>query len=141
MSPYMDSLDSLDDLEAEALVRRTARLVHLLHTTDTVSFSPKWSTGAYIDLSQPVHWLRLVGGRWLLVASSDHSVSNLTCWDISLVTTRGLAEPTAECFLPGPIKTGQVEIQSEAIVIALAVGPSRYVVSFLDFQLLAVIAH
>lgn len=82
-----------------------------------------------MKLSQPVHWLRLVAGRWLMVASWDHSISKLSCWDISLVT-RGLLEPVAECFLSGPVKTGQVEIQpGTGIVIGLSVGPSRYVSS------------
>lgn len=134
MLPQMHLLDSVDDIETEALARRTARLRHLLHTTESISVSSKRSTGLLLNLSQPVHWLRLVAGRWLLVASSDHSVSKLTCWDISLVVTRGLAEPTTECFLPGQVKTGQVEIQSGAIVIALAVGPSRYVMSSMAFR-------
>lgn len=61
------------------------------------------------------------------MASSDHSVSKLSCWDIPLVT-RGLLEPVAECFLPGVSKTGRVEVQDGiGIVVALAVGPSRCV--------------
>ena len=38
---------------------------------------------------------------------------------------KGNYKPTAECFFVGPIKTGEIEMQPDGLVIALAVE-SRY---------------
>ena len=57
--------------------------------------------------------------RWLFVASSDAFVSSLICWDTNAVF-KGNSKPNAECF-SGPIKTGEIEVQTDGLVIALAV--------------------
>lgn len=115
---YTRPLDSLSSDSVEAIVLRA------IHTSDS------WSGGAvtpkrvmHLDLPQSVDWLKLVNGRWLIVASSDNYVSKLSCWDMSLVST-GSVKPSAECFLPGRVNTVKLEVQSNGVVIALGISTS-----------------
>ncbi|KAJ6488128.1 hypothetical protein C8R47DRAFT_1320522 [Mycena vitilis] len=122
LPPYLKSRDLLGSIELEALVRRALRLAH------------KWETGNLepannwrLYLPRSITWLRLVNGTWLFVASSDTDSSKISCWELSMLF-QGYAEPLAEAYLPGPVKTAKLEVQASGIVLALGlVGGSSSV--------------
>jgi len=116
---YRKSVDSLDANQIEAL---TLRALHLAQDWTHRMVQPR--SLIRLDLPRCVTWVRIVSARWLFVASSDAFVSSLICWDINAVFKENNV-PTAECFFSGPIKTGQIEVQTDGLTIALAVG-SRY---------------
>lgn len=74
-----------------------------------------------LDLPRTVTWLRLVSSRWLIVASYDTQASVLSCWNIEMAL-RGEKTPVAECFLPGPVRSAELELQADGgIVLAISV--------------------
>ncbi|KAJ7760687.1 hypothetical protein DFH07DRAFT_957522 [Mycena maculata] len=116
LPPYIKGYALLDAGTLEALAHRVSRL------------SVEWEIGALtpvhdwrLDLPQSITWLRLVAGIWLFVASSDNHISKITCWDLSLVF-QGSKEPLAEAYLPGQVKTGEMEMQDSGVVLALGLG-------------------
>ncbi|KAJ6451489.1 hypothetical protein C8R47DRAFT_301770 [Mycena vitilis] len=113
---YLKGYDLLGSIELEALVRRALRLAH---KWETGNLAPVNSWRLY--LPQSITWLRLVNGTWLFVASSDTDSSKISCWELSMLF-QGYAEPLAEAFLPGQVKTAKLEVQASGIVIALGLG-------------------
>ncbi|KAJ6492777.1 hypothetical protein C8R47DRAFT_1119741 [Mycena vitilis] len=118
LPPYLGKPQTLDSIALEALVRRVAHLDRKwtrndLHPADI------WRH----NLCQSITWLRLVNGSWLFVASSDNYVSKISCWDLSLVF-QGSTEPIVEAYLPGKVKTAQVQVQDIGVVLALGLGPN-----------------
>ena len=116
---HRKSIDSLDASQIEAL---TLRALHLAHDWARGIVQPR--SIVHLDLPRCITWVRVVSARWLLVASLDAYVSSLICWDINAVF-KGNYKPTAECFFVGPIKTREIEMQPDGLVVALAVE-SRY---------------
>jgi hypothetical protein len=114
---YLKSPDLLDAAELEALVVRVSQLKRKW-TTNDISPVNVWR----LKLPQSITWLRLVAGRWIFVASSDNEVSKISCWDLSSFF-QGNIEPIAEAYLPGQVKTGQLEVQNGGIILALGLGP------------------
>ena len=76
---------------------------------------------ASLGLPKSVTWLRIVGGRWLLVAASNQEISTFSCWTLTDVF-EGKPKPLAERYLPGPVHDGEVEVQMEGVVIAISIG-------------------
>ncbi|EIW79573.1 hypothetical protein CONPUDRAFT_166320 [Coniophora puteana RWD-64-598 SS2] len=72
------------------------------------------------DLPRSVTWLKLVEGRWLLVASMDTMCSRLEVYDIS-ATGKGIFGPLAGCYLSGPITSGEADIRNGQLRAAVAV--------------------
>ncbi|TDL26863.1 hypothetical protein BD410DRAFT_782951 [Rickenella mellea] len=72
------------------------------------------------EATYAITWLRLIRGRWCLVASSNLNESRLTLWDLSPRSDE--SRPCAKIFLPGPIMDGQVEDNSNIIRVAVTVG-------------------
>lgn len=62
--------------------------------------------------------MKLVKGRWCLVASSDASQSRLSLFD----SGSGALQLITENFLPGPIMDGQLEDVEEYVHLAVTVG-------------------
>lgn len=117
MPQYLTKCDLLDVSTLEALVLRVARLAQKWRKNDICPVNV-WR----LDLCQSITWLRLVSGSWLFVASSDNDVSKISCWDLSLIF-QGYTDPIAEAYLPGQVKTAQLEIQETGVVLALGLGP------------------
>ncbi|KAJ7161072.1 hypothetical protein C8R46DRAFT_1194422 [Mycena filopes] len=115
---YMKDPSLLDSATLEALVVRVSQVGCRWRKNDLLPVNA-WQMG----LPQSITWLRLVIGRWLFVASSDNHVSKIACWDLSLLF-QGNLEPVAEAYLPGQVKTAQLEVQDTGIVLALGLGPS-----------------
>ncbi|KAJ7038950.1 hypothetical protein C8F04DRAFT_1392752 [Mycena alexandri] len=114
----MKAPNLLDATALEALVVRVLRLARRWRNNDLFPVQV-WR----LNLCQSITWLRLVAGSWLFVASSDNYVSKITCWDMTLLFQNHM-EPIAEAYLPGQVKTAQLEVQDSGIVIALGLGPS-----------------
>ncbi|KAJ7038935.1 hypothetical protein C8F04DRAFT_331720 [Mycena alexandri] len=114
----MKAPNLLDATALEALVVRVLRLARRWRNNDLFPVQV-WR----LNLCQSITWLRLVAGSWLFVASSDNYVSKITCWDMSLLFQNHM-EPIAEAYLPGQVKTAQLEVQDSGLVIALGLGPS-----------------
>ncbi|KAJ7613759.1 hypothetical protein DFH06DRAFT_1369377 [Mycena polygramma] len=115
---YLRNPDTLECIALEALVRRVAHLERKWSRKDLCPVDV-WR----MNLCQSITWLRLINGSWLLVASSDNHVSKISCWDLSLVF-QGYTEPIAEAYLPGQVKTAQVQVQDTGVVLALGLGPN-----------------
>ncbi|KAK7017342.1 hypothetical protein R3P38DRAFT_2986696 [Favolaschia claudopus] len=86
-----------------------------------------------LRLPQCITWLRLVAGTWLFVASSDNDISKISCWDVPSIL-RGNRQPLAEAYLPGQVKTGELEVQASGIVLALGLGPESPAVHLITLQ-------
>jgi hypothetical protein len=113
--PYLRPISDLNAEELEALTRRAGWL------------APNWSLEVVrpqvivrLDVPRTVTWLRLILGRWLFVASYDTQSSSLSCWDVGMAFI-GEKMPVAECFFSGPMKSAELELQADGIVIALSV--------------------
>lgn len=71
----------------------------------------------YVSMS--VTWVRIVRGRWCLVACSNLKNSQLLVWDLQF----SQAEPHKSTFyLPGPVADGVIEDNKNEILIALTIG-------------------
>ncbi|KAJ7161171.1 hypothetical protein C8R46DRAFT_1194480 [Mycena filopes] len=116
---YLKSRDMLDSSALEALVVRVSQLARRWQKQDLCPVDV-WR----MDISRSITWLRLVAGNWLFVASSDHDVSKISCWDLSLVF-QGYTAPIAEAYLPGRVETAQLELQDVGVVLALGVAGSK----------------
>jgi hypothetical protein len=115
LPPYTKPIAALAAEQVEALTRRAASLAH------------RWNLGMVrpqaivrLDIPRTVTWLRLASGRWLFVASFDTRASCLSCWDVGMIF-RGRTTPVAEYFFSGPVRSAQLEVQTDSIVIALSV--------------------
>ncbi|KAJ7161180.1 hypothetical protein C8R46DRAFT_360612 [Mycena filopes] len=115
---YLKHPDSLSAADIEALVIRVSLLARNWKNEDLRPVNV-WQ----MDVRRRITWLRIVNGNWLFVASSDHEVSKLSCWDLSLVF-QGYAEPIAEAYLAGQVETAQLEIQELGVVLALSLATS-----------------
>ncbi|TDL27949.1 hypothetical protein BD410DRAFT_799315 [Rickenella mellea] len=75
------------------------------------------------QIASHVTWLKLIRGRWLLIASSSIESSSLTLWDSS----PNLGDPIlrAKYSLPGPVINGSVDDTSSSISVAISVGSSE----------------
>ncbi|KAJ7703914.1 hypothetical protein B0H17DRAFT_39004 [Mycena rosella] len=113
---YLKKRDLLDAGALEALATRVSRVTRKWRAKDLCPVNV-WR----LHLQQSITWLRLVSGNWLFVASSDNHISKISCWDLSLLF-QGYVEPIAEAYLPGQVKTAQVEVQAAGVVLALGLG-------------------
>ncbi|KAK7055946.1 hypothetical protein R3P38DRAFT_2601025 [Favolaschia claudopus] len=125
---YLGGYESFEDSALETLACRVARL------------DARWEAGDLspvrdyqLRLPQSITWLRLVAGTWLFVSSSDNDISQLTCWDVPSIL-RGNRQPLAEAYLPGQVKTGELEVQACGMVLALGLGPESSAVHLLTLQ-------
>ncbi|KAJ6492803.1 hypothetical protein C8R47DRAFT_1012885 [Mycena vitilis] len=128
LPPYLRKPETLDSAALEALVRRVAQLERKWRSSD-LHPAYVWR----LNMRQSITWLRLIEGRWLFVASSDIDVSKISCWDLSLVF-RGHTDPIAEAYLPGQVKTAQVQLQDTGVVLALGLGPKSPSVHLLTLR-------
>lgn len=71
------------------------------------------------NLSISVTWIKLIRGRWCLIACSDLKNSQLVVWDLQ-ASQDDHHEVTF--YLPGPVIDGIVEDNKEDILIAFTIG-------------------
>ncbi|EIW77106.1 hypothetical protein CONPUDRAFT_146190 [Coniophora puteana RWD-64-598 SS2] len=116
--PLPRSLENLEQLTSEKVEAITCRAASLCDTWENHAVGTKsvWR----LDLPRSVTWLRLVEARWLLVASSDTVCSSLDLYDLAALENNGLV-PLIGCYLPGPILSGEAEIQDGRLVPILRV--------------------
>ncbi|TDL25192.1 hypothetical protein BD410DRAFT_826509 [Rickenella mellea] len=101
-----------------------------------LSLDSNYASGAFTvhrifsEATYSVTWLRLIRGRWCLVASSNLNESRLTLWDLSSVSDG--PHPCAKIFLPGPIMDGQIDDASNTIRVAVTIGSSDTYVQILS---------
>ncbi|KAF7324903.1 hypothetical protein MKEN_00532500 [Mycena kentingensis (nom. inval.)] len=120
---HLAEIDLLDTPILERLVRHLASVTWDLVSTKA-AFNPV--PFAVIPMSLSVTWLRLAAGDRLFVASSNNSESLLACYDLSNRSN------VVWAYLPGRVKTGELEIQNGNFVLALGLGheaPAVYVIS------------
>lgn len=106
---------ALEEIEA-ATIERWVRTALSLERTYTKTGA---STISSICSIPSVTWLKLIRGRWCLVASSDTSQSRLILFDGLIGLQSGIK---AEFFLPGPVIDGVIDDSSSRINIALSIG-------------------
>ncbi|EJC97570.1 uncharacterized protein FOMMEDRAFT_137589 [Fomitiporia mediterranea MF3/22] len=69
-----------------------------------------------------ITWLRLVHGRWALVASADVHTCEFSVWEIP---PEGEIRQVARVFLDAPVMDGMVDESCEQIRCAITIGASR----------------
>ncbi|KAF7292960.1 hypothetical protein MIND_01195200 [Mycena indigotica] len=109
---YLGHHEDLDTPVLERLVQRLGNFADKWGS-DPTPISP--ATLIKYNTSLSVTWLKLVAGNWLFVASSDEEKSKISCYDLSVATLN----EAAHAYLPGRVRTGQVEIKTGSIVLAL----------------------
>ncbi|TDL27893.1 hypothetical protein BD410DRAFT_781809 [Rickenella mellea] len=112
--PYRSEFASSDAACIEAWVRQALNLEASFQNAESLGATQRVGLGACIT------WVKLVRGRWVLVASSDTRHSCLMLWD-SMPPTKSL-QKCANISLPGPVLDGQVEDTGSKITIAVSVG-------------------
>ncbi|TDL27954.1 hypothetical protein BD410DRAFT_824728 [Rickenella mellea] len=114
--PYRRSMEDVDASDVRSWLAHGMSLHR--------GYSSSSPTIQKLDSMAPriVTWVRLMRGRWCLVASANVSESRLTLWDLS--SRSGRPHPCSEIFFPGPIMDGQIDDDLTAIRIALTVGCS-----------------
>lgn len=70
------------------------------------------------NFKECVTWLKLVRGRWCLMATSNTSRSRLSVFD----SNGGIFRLAEEVYLPGPVMDGLIEDTGRHIRTALSVG-------------------
>ncbi|KIJ64551.1 hypothetical protein HYDPIDRAFT_111900 [Hydnomerulius pinastri MD-312] len=130
LSVMHGSVTLLSSEQLESITRRAARLESDWYDNTVAPRSFK-----QLRIGRSVTWLRLVYARWLIVASSDTQTSALSCWDLALLTEElTLNNPTTECFLTGPVRSGELRLTSDGgIILAIGVDsrvPAVHVLSF-----------
>ena len=89
---------------------------------DQLSF-PKDNVAKFVTLhgKRSVTWVRLVQGKWLLVASSERTASVITLWNVVSLLSPSSSPPvpTSEAFLEAPVYSGLVDVQDGVVTIAL----------------------
>lgn len=58
-------------------------------------------------------WVHLVGAKWLLVASSDCSLSSLALLSVPDVLRGEAPLPVAEAYLDAAVRNGELEVQQD----------------------------
>ena len=118
----MKSLDLLSDSETKTVVIHKLRQHHSM-----ASFSPRTLLQSVpFYQPQPVTWIRLVGGTWLLVATADSSSSTLLLFSVESLWSSQTRRPTAQAFLQGPVVNGLVDVSSDdGLIIALELRSPR----------------
>ncbi|EIW77105.1 hypothetical protein CONPUDRAFT_146189 [Coniophora puteana RWD-64-598 SS2] len=115
--PLSRSLENLEHLTPEKVEAITCRAASLCNAWENHTIRAKTVWRA--DLTRSVTWLRLVESRFLLIASSDTVCSSLELYDLASLETSGLV-PLTECYVPGPILSGEAEIQDGRLYVAVA---------------------
>ena len=108
---YRKSQDELGSREHELLARQALR----------AAAAPCDPTIKRIDQArQSISWVRIVHGQWLLVASRHVSTkkSTLSVYAVTAVQ-QGRSEPLLCTDLPGPVSSGEVEVQKDQLLVAL----------------------
>lgn len=118
----MKSLDLLSDSETKTVVIHKLRQHHsmaLFSSRTLLQSVPFYQP-------QPVTWLRLIGGTWLLVATADSSSSTLLLFSVESLWSSQTRRPTAQAFLQGPVDNGLVDVSSDdGLIIALELRSPR----------------
>ncbi|TDL20793.1 hypothetical protein BD410DRAFT_829447 [Rickenella mellea] len=116
--PYRRSLENVDASDVRSWLGHGMSL-HRSYSSFSPTIQKLDSIVPRIDT-----WVKLIRGRWCLVASSNVSESRLTLWDLS---TRSGCCPhlCCEIFFPGPIMDGQIDDDRTTIRIAVTVGSSE----------------
>ena len=105
---YRKPTEELGALELEALTRRALRSASASQTAVVTR----------LDQGRSINFVRLVHGRYLLVASTKAGESSLALYSLVAIQQKDF-EPVARAALPGPVSSGEVEVQSEEVVVAL----------------------
>ena len=66
-----------------------------------------------------VTWLKLVLGRWALIAAAGQEESELSLWEIG---GHGQIRPSARIYLDAPVMDGQIECKNNETRCAITVG-------------------
>lgn len=75
-----------------------------------------------LDTLARVTFTRLLRGRWVFVASSSTSVSELSVWEILNPST---CELRTRVYLRGPVLDGLVDDGREYVRLAITIGTSQ----------------
>jgi len=130
-SPFTGCIRSLNDLSAQ---ETEAVAIHLLRLQRR-NFAPVPKI-IRIDQERPVTWVHLVHGRWLLVATSDKDASCIALWKIAdILRDAAHAKPASQAFLPAAVRDGVVDVQDDALVIALSIFSERPTVNIVSIRL------
>lgn len=110
-------LEALTDLNMKAIVINSLKLHHTMTVSANTAHTLRQ---VFFPQSQPITWVRLVGGTWLLVATSDSSSSVLSLFSVKSLLRARSHDLLAQAFLNGCVVNGFVELSDEhGLVIAL----------------------
>ena len=87
-----------------------------------ISLGKEPQTYTRLDRSRCITWVRLLEGQWLIVASSDASVSELSLWSLtSLGEGTDGGKPVTTVYLGGAVADGLVDVSGDRVIIALEI--------------------
>ena len=124
MSRLLRPVDSLSSLEAKSIAEHALKL----HRTMTRPGSPSKLLLVSLPQNRQVTWIRLIGAKWLLVASSDSSSSALTLFSASGILLGEGPSPLAQAYLDAAVTHGELEVlQDGSVICALELSSATYV--------------
>lgn len=79
-----------------------------------------------------VTWLKLILGRWCMVAASDEEESRLSLWNVA----SGTADPRqmAHVYLDAPVINGQTDFSTGEVRVSVTVGAKYEYCTILRFS-------
>ncbi|KAH8112801.1 hypothetical protein DFH11DRAFT_1705942 [Phellopilus nigrolimitatus] len=109
--PYSRYLENADTRHIEAWIRSSLELERSYATSSTLR---SWT----IQETFSITWVKLLRGRWCLIAMSNSTESRLRLFELSIANGFSLR---AETFLPGPVINGLVEDGCKHIHMAISI--------------------
>jgi hypothetical protein len=80
---------------------------------------------AFLHQARAVTWVRLIGAKWLIVATSDSSSSILSLYSVTSLLGSRSQDLVAQAFLKGAVRNGLVQLQKDGeVIIALELQTS-----------------
>ncbi|CAL1698387.1 unnamed protein product [Somion occarium] len=113
---YLNEIDSLSPTQLQAFVLHSLRLYY------RTVLQPDCCSPTIVPFhrSRSVTWVRLIYSTWLLVASSDCTISSIALWSVyDLLLSKQSSKPVTEAYLEAPVSNGVIDIIDGHVFIAL----------------------
>ena len=115
---FLPEIKYLRDWETVSIRSLISRIKYAKQLFRIYENGPFQSSIVTFQLQGSVTWLKLLRGRWLLVASSDLDQSKLSLWDVSEERKRLVTQ----LYLTGPVMDGKCDDSVRTIFFALSIG-------------------
>ncbi|KAL5510923.1 hypothetical protein ACEPAG_4680 [Sanghuangporus baumii] len=126
--PIPSNLRSIDEVEG-ADIESWVKHIHVLDGVYDAPYKELSIYNVHIDPELRVTWLKLIFGRWCLIAGSNDDKSELSLWEIS--SDSEIRRP-ALVYLDAPVLDGQIDCSDSPVRCAITVGATKPYIKILE---------